>query len=63
MPKMSAQEIRARLIKNGDIQGKVEMPTRTNTYVNKVLSRTNAILARRATFKQASAPVFEDVPF
>jgi hypothetical protein len=55
MPKLTPNEIRARLLKNGDIQSREPMPIRVNVAANKQLSRLNAILSRRTTFKQQGA--------
>lgn len=55
MPKLSDLEIRRRLMQDKAIKSDVpmEVPKQNPRFVNKQLSRINAIIARRATFKQA----------
>lgn len=53
MPKLTDMEIRQRMLNDKAIKARDAMPERPFKYVNKTLSRTNAVLARRATFKQA----------
>lgn len=51
MPKLSQTEIRRRLLANGAVKERAPMPERQKVNVDRTLSRLNAILARRATFK------------
>lgn len=54
MPKLSQSELRARLVSSGAIKERQPMPERPKFMVDRTLSRLNAILARRSTFKQAA---------
>lgn len=58
MPKLSDLEIRRRLMQDKVVRSNdaVEIPQRKrDVFVCKVLSRTNACLARRQTFKQQAS--------
>lgn len=55
MPKMSQTEIRRRLLANGAIKERAPMPERPKFMVDRTMSRLNAILFRRSTFKQGES--------
>lgn len=55
MPKLSQTEIRRRLLANGAVKERAPMPERQKVNVDHTLSRLNAILFRRNTFKQGES--------